>query len=56
MRPRTEIVSVHKSRVFARIAERLLTLRGRPTWAAGARVRKAGAKQWVVELTEWKGH
>lgn len=64
---RTQILTVHKLRRAARARERewqealeaeahgkvgMLDL---PVWARGVRVRKAGAFQWLVEATEWRG-
>ena len=60
---KTEIVSVHKLRRRARREERRIQaafdrgLRDHQfAWATGVRVRKAGRLQYVVELTDWRGH
>lgn len=37
-------------------AKRELFDQNLPEWAKGARVRKAGRFQHVVEATEWRGH
>ncbi len=67
---RTAIVSVHRTRRAARRQERHVQacldsgLRGArldgfglvPEWARGVRVEKAGFFQFVVNLTEHRGH
>lgn len=65
---RTEIISVHRLRRRARKREEYVqylldrsvysapTIGRLPPWSRGARVRKAGLFEWVVEATEWGGH
>lgn len=66
---RTRIISAHYVRAMARLRERqvqLLLDRGAvgvrvagvtiPAWAHGVGVEKAGRMQWVVSLTEYRGH
>lgn len=67
MERKTQILTVHWTRYVAQRRERAIqdhldraqettSAYGLPDWAVGARVRKAGRFQWVVEATSWKGH
>jgi hypothetical protein len=65
---KTQILSVHHFRRSAEVEERRLQrtldegylplVEGNqiPRWVKGARVRKAGLFQWVVEANEWRGN